>query len=107
MAKTGNTFDCLREADTSEIFIGLSQSIVEAPELFGFDPTIDGPGGLFPDIASKLIEAGHFARLPFMAGTNLDEGSYTVNLKRTIFYNFHLCFRNYIYFPQPSDNGRH
>ena len=77
----------MREANTSEIFVGLTQSIIEAPELFGFDPTIDGPGGLFPDIASKLINAGHFARLPFIAGTNLDEGSYTVNLKCNIFYN--------------------
>ena len=87
MAESGNTFDCLREANTSEIFVGLNQSIVEAPELFGFDPTIDGVGGLFPEIASKLIDAGHFARLPFIAGTNLDEGSYTVNLKCNTFYN--------------------
>jgi acetylcholinesterase len=76
LAKTGNTFNCLREANTSEIFDGLQQSIAEAPELFGFDPTIDGSGGLFPDIASKLIKTGHFAHIPFMAGTNLDEGSY-------------------------------
>lgn len=65
----------MKKANTSQIFTGLSKSLVEAPELFGFDPTIDGPGGLFPDIASKLINAGHFARLPFIAGTNLDEGS--------------------------------
>jgi len=65
----------LREANTSEIFIGLNKSITEAPERNAFDPTIDGYGGLFPEIASKLINAGHFARLPFMAGTNLDEGT--------------------------------
>lgn len=76
MAKSGNTFDCLKKANSTEIFAGLVQSIAEAPELFGFDPTIDGPGGLFPDIASKLISAGHFARIPFIAGTNLDEGSF-------------------------------
>ena len=76
----------MRKANTSEIFIGLSQSLVEAPELFGFDPTIDGPGGLFPEIASNLINSGHFARLPFIAGTNLDEGSYTVNIRRNVFY---------------------
>ena len=74
LAKSGNTFDCLKEANTTEIFTGLVQSLAEAPELFGFDPTIDGPGGLFPDIASSLINVGHFARLPFIAGTNLDEG---------------------------------
>ena len=85
MAGTGNTFDCLREANSSEIFTGLKKSIAEAPERNAFDPTFDGPDGLFPDIASNLINAGHFARLPFIAGTNLDEGSYTVNIRFNIF----------------------
>ena len=92
MAKTPNTFDCLRKADTSEIFNGVNQANAEAPELFGFDPTIDGPGGVFPDVASVFINSGHFARLPFIAGTNLDEGSYTVHIKRNIFYNPPSCF---------------
>ena len=74
LAKSGNTFDCLKEANSTEISTGLLQSLGEAPEMFAFGPTIDGPGGLFPDIASRLIDAGHFARLPFIAGTNLDEG---------------------------------
>ena len=80
MATTGNTFDCLREANTAEIFTGLKQSISQTPEMYGFVPTTDGPDGLFPDIASQLVNAGHFARIPFIAGTNLDEGSYTVNI---------------------------
>jgi acetylcholinesterase len=92
LAATNNTFDCLRAANTSEIFIGLNQSLAEAPELFGFDPTIDGPCGLFPEIPSKLFKTGRFARLPFMAGTNQDEGSYIVNIKRNIFYNPPSCF---------------
>lgn len=57
------------------MFSGVNIAIAEAPEEFGFDPTIDGPGGLFPDIASRLLKKGHFARLPFIAGTNLDEGA--------------------------------
>ena len=61
---------------SSLVFNGFQQSITEAQEDFVFVPTIDGHGGLFPKIASKLIKAGHFARLPFMVGTNLDEGSY-------------------------------
>ena len=73
LAIYGYTFDCLREADTSEIFNGLQQSIAEAQEVFVFVP---GHGGLFPKIASKLIKTGHFARLLFIAGTNSDEGSY-------------------------------
>ena len=53
---------------------GVITAVTKAPELFGFDPTIDGPGGLYPDIASRLLKQGHFAKLPFIAGTNLDEG---------------------------------
>ena len=56
------------------MFSGVINALKKAPELFGFGPTIDGPGGLFPDIASRLLEQCHFAKLPFIAGTNLDEG---------------------------------
>ena len=65
LAESGHTFVFLREADTSEIFNGFQQSIAEAQEDFVFVPTIDGHGGLFPKIDSKLIKAEHFARLPF------------------------------------------
>lgn len=75
LATSDNTFDCLRKANSTEMFSGVNIAIAEAPEEFGFDPTIDGPGGLFPDIASRLLKKGHFARLPFIAGTNLDEGA--------------------------------
>ncbi|KAF8152915.1 extracellular triacylglycerol lipase precursor [Crassisporium funariophilum] len=75
LATSGKTFDCLRKANSTEMFSGVNTAIAEATEAFGFDPTIDGPGGLFPDIASSLLSKGHFARLPFIAGTNLDEGT--------------------------------
>ncbi|KAF4613207.1 hypothetical protein D9613_010914 [Agrocybe pediades] len=75
LATSGNTFDCLKHANTSEIFSGVLNAVNNSPEEFGFDPTIDGPGGLFPDIASRLLSKGHFARLPFITGTNLDEGT--------------------------------
>jgi len=71
---SNNTFDCLRNANSSDILTGLVAAINESPEQFAFPPTIDGPGGLYPDIASRLLSKGHFARLPFIAGTNLDEG---------------------------------
>ena len=74
LALSANTFDCLRQANSTEMFSGVINALKKAPELFGFDPTIDGPGGLFPDIASHFLEQGHFAKLPFIAGTNLDEG---------------------------------
>jgi carboxylesterase type B len=74
---SGNTFDCLRNANSSDILTGLLAAINEAPEQFAFPPTIDGQYGLYPDIASRLLSEGHFARLPFIAGTNLDEGQYS------------------------------
>ncbi|KIL66090.1 hypothetical protein M378DRAFT_161332 [Amanita muscaria Koide BX008] len=55
LATTGNTFSCLRAANSSDITQGLLVSIAESPEL------------RFP--------RGEFARLPFIAGTNLDEGT--------------------------------
>ncbi|KAJ8473164.1 hypothetical protein ONZ45_g16397 [Pleurotus djamor] len=47
----------------------------QSGEIFPWDPVIDGPGGLFPDIPSKLFKKGHFAKLPFIAGTVLDEAT--------------------------------
>lgn len=72
---SGSTFDCLRNATTAEIFSGLSTALAEATESFPWDPVIDGPGGLIPDLPSVLFGRGQFARLPFIAGTNLDEGA--------------------------------
>ena len=70
---SSNTFECLRKATSGDILTGLLAAIKESPELFAFDPTIDGKGGIY-HIASRLLSKGHFARLPFIAGTNLDEG---------------------------------
>ncbi|KAL0578840.1 hypothetical protein V5O48_003164 [Marasmius crinis-equi] len=75
VANSSNTFDCLRTANTSSIFMGLEAAIAEADEQFAFDPTLDGPGGFLPERPSKLWEKGQFARLPFITGTNLDEGT--------------------------------
>ncbi|KAG5721145.1 Lipase 2, partial [Termitomyces sp. T112] len=50
-------------------------SVELSTELFPFDPTLDGPDGLLPDIPSKLFSEGQFARVPFITGTNLDEGT--------------------------------
>ncbi|KAF5350555.1 hypothetical protein D9756_008573 [Leucocoprinus leucothites] len=82
LSGTNHTFDCVRQANSTEIFTGLQAAISEAPEQFGFDPTIDGPDGLYPDIPSRLFARGQFARLPFISGTNLDEG--TVFIPATI-----------------------
>ncbi|THU99545.1 esterase 1 [Dendrothele bispora CBS 962.96] len=90
-AKTDYTFGCLQNASTEAIQQGLLVSLTNTTELFPFDPTIDGPGGVYPDFASRLFQRGHFAKLPFIAGTNLDEGTaftpditYTTELLETI-----------------------
>ena len=43
-----------------------------------FHPVIDGPDGLIPDLPSRLFAQGKFAKLPFIAGTNLDEGGFEI-----------------------------
>jgi acetylcholinesterase len=70
-ASTEDTFACLRQATW--------QQIVKAAEdptalVSPFLPVLDGPGGLIPDLPSKLLDQGKFAKVPFIAGTNLDEG---------------------------------
>ncbi|KAF8993117.1 extracellular triacylglycerol lipase precursor [Hymenopellis radicata] len=82
LATTNVTFDCIRLANTSEVFEGLLHSIAVADELISFTPTLDGPDGLFPDYPSRLFSQGKFARIPFIAGTNLDEG--TTFVRKTI-----------------------
>jgi len=58
------------------MFIGVNNAISKAPEEFAFDPTVDGPGGLLPELPSGILSRGAFAKLPFIAGTNLDEGQH-------------------------------
>ncbi|KAK1219397.1 hypothetical protein PQX77_017922 [Marasmius sp. AFHP31] len=78
VANTNNTFDCLKTANTSSIFQGLEAAINKADEQTPFNPTLDGPGGFLPDRPSRLWKQGRFARAPFIAGTNLDEGTFII-----------------------------
>jgi acetylcholinesterase len=72
--RTGNSIACLQKANSSTILDGIISASVEAGEDYPWVPIIDGPNGVMPDIPSVLLKKGHFARLPFIAGTNLDEG---------------------------------
>ncbi|KAK0489148.1 extracellular triacylglycerol lipase precursor [Armillaria novae-zelandiae] len=72
---TSSTFPCVQNASSSEIYDGFLQAYSKANEQFPFAPTLDGPSGLFPDLPSRLFPTGQFARLPFIAGTNVDEGT--------------------------------
>ncbi|EDR16111.1 extracellular triacylglycerol lipase precursor [Laccaria bicolor S238N-H82] len=76
LVATNNTWDCIREAPVAEIFASLVN--VETNTAAPFMPVLDGPDGFIPDYPSKLYAKGHFAKLPFIAGTNLDEAP-TIN----------------------------
>ncbi|KAG6834989.1 hypothetical protein H0H93_005872, partial [Arthromyces matolae] len=86
LATSGHTFDCLKAADSSELLQGFLTAVFLSTEEFPFDPTLDGPGGLFPDIPSILFLEGRFARVPLITGTNLDEGMCSFSSEpRTLF----------------------
>lgn len=76
-ANTSTTFDsfeCLRNVPVEEIVTAHAAAV--ATTVVGWTPVIDGPGGFIPDLPSKLMAEGHFSRIPFISGTNLDEGMF-------------------------------
>ncbi|KAJ2920604.1 hypothetical protein H1R20_g16489, partial [Candolleomyces eurysporus] len=78
-ATSGHTFPCLRNATTKEITAGLLQSLAEENLASSpvWTPALDTrPGSVYPDLSSRLYSKGQFARIPFIAGTNLDEGTF-------------------------------
>lgn len=72
VATSGKTLDCLSKANTTELFAAVNLTLEKA---LTFGLTIDGPDGLLPDLPSTLLSEGHFAKMPFITGTNLDEGT--------------------------------
>lgn len=69
-------FQCLRTANSSTLLQAIEVSFTKANVQFPWVPVLDGPYGVYPDLASRLYEKGQFSRIPFIAGTNLDEGAY-------------------------------
>ncbi|EAU89350.1 triacylglycerol lipase 3 [Coprinopsis cinerea okayama7 len=77
VATSGKTFPCLQDATEDEILTSYLE-FVGTNFMAGLSwvPTLDlGPGSLFPGVPSELYREGKFARIPFIAGTNLDEGT--------------------------------
>ncbi|EJD02497.1 esterase 1 [Fomitiporia mediterranea MF3/22] len=74
-ASSNATFGCLRNASTETIINASNHVFSTIPSEFPFAPLIDGPGGIIPDLPSKLFKKGQFSRIPFISGTNLDEGT--------------------------------
>lgn len=75
-AGTLETFECLQTTNvtSASLLQAIDISLGQAAEQFPWPPTFDGPDGLFPSPPSELFKRGKFARIPFIAGTNLDEG---------------------------------
>ena len=74
ISASGHTLDCLRHANLSDIAQGLRASVSNSSALLSFNPTLDGPNGFIPDYPSTLLARGQIACVPFIVGTNLDEG---------------------------------
>lgn len=72
----------MRGVETSDILNSWQETAASFPQPFLFVPVLDGPDGVVPDLPSKLLAAGKFSKLPFVAGTNLDEGRSTTLLLR-------------------------
>ncbi|KAI0251263.1 esterase 1 [Lactifluus subvellereus] len=68
-----NTFSCLMSASSSDLRAGMNAAM--AIELFPFRPVLDGPQGILRDSPARRLSRGAGGQVPFMAGTNLDEGT--------------------------------
>ncbi|TFK25303.1 triacylglycerol lipase 3 [Coprinopsis marcescibilis] len=83
IAASGNVFPCLQNASETEIATAYSAVLAEVVDTTQFfAPLLDGVEGVWPDIPSRLYEQGRFAKIPFMAGTNLDEGTFLAEFAR-------------------------
>jgi len=76
----GETFECLRSlpSNSTSLFENIAPEAPLHGALFPWVPTVDegAEGGLYPDFPSKLFESGHYAKVPILGGTCLDEGKF-------------------------------
>ncbi|KAJ6514750.1 extracellular triacylglycerol lipase precursor [Mycena vulgaris] len=72
----GNSIACLQKVNSSALLHAIVASSAQANEDYPWAPTLDGPDGLLPAPPSTLLAQGRFARIPFIAGTILDEGTF-------------------------------
>lgn len=70
---------CLRGKSATDIMANAQQpdpssgSTTAAP--WTFAPVVDGPGGFLPDQARTLFDEGKIAKVPYILGSNNDEGT--------------------------------
>ena len=73
----GTSIPCAQNATTEEIISAWAAADTLIPNGLLFPPVIDGPGGLIPDLPSKLVSEGKIAHIAFMAGSSLDKSEPT------------------------------
>ena len=64
-------------ASSPDLVAGINAGL--ALELYPFRPVLDGPGGIISDYPAKRLLCGAGGQVPFMIGTNLDEGLFLLS----------------------------
>ncbi|KAH9999287.1 Alpha/Beta hydrolase protein [Russula vinacea] len=72
-ASPNQTFPCLISADSSDLQASLNAAMAIEP--FPFRPVLDGPEGIVSDLPARRLSNGAGGRVPFIAGTVLDEAT--------------------------------
>jgi len=71
---TSDPLGCLRQVSAADLLAHLPQTGAgSAVSSFGFGPVVDG--GFLPDQPRTLYDAGKFAKVPYILGSNADEGT--------------------------------
>ncbi|CAE6437757.1 unnamed protein product [Rhizoctonia solani] len=83
---SADKFECVRNAPSDVLSQANKDAIVPPAELMGVDqgPVVVGPvlapgDDFLPKLPSESIHAGEFAKVPFINGAQLDEGTIFVN----------------------------
>ncbi|KAL1702025.1 Alpha/Beta hydrolase protein [Schizophyllum commune] len=68
---SANTLDCLQNADTDTIMNATWQVVPDTSR--GWFPNLDRD--MIPDLPSRIWAEGSYARVPYISGTHLDDGT--------------------------------
>ncbi|HVW25291.1 MAG TPA: carboxylesterase family protein [Polyangiaceae bacterium] len=76
--KASDALACLRGKSVTDIMANaqqpdLTSGTVQNPP-WSFNVVVDGPGGFLPDQARALFDSGNIAKVPYILGSNNDEG---------------------------------
>ena len=77
-ALPNQTFSCLTSLNSFDIQAGLNASMALEP--YAFRPVFDGSNGIISDYPARRLSRGAGGQIPFIAGTCLDEGLFSVKL---------------------------